>query len=325
MIEISRRDYAQMYGPTVGDRVRLGDTSLLIEVEKDLTVYGDEAKFGGGKSLRDGMGQSCTHTDEECLDTVITNALIVDCTGIYKADVGIKDGKISGIGKAGNPQIMDGGTPGMIVGASTEAIAGEGLLLTAGGIDSHIHFISPTQVRTALYSGVTTMIGGGTGPADGTNATTCTPVAFHIARMLQSAEDLPINVAFLGKGNCSTAGPLAEQIEAGAAGLKLHEGDILARENGKVYAVRIAPSHLIETKVSSMQEMGRLCFELGNRHLSLKIEPDRVTVPYDEPTLLYLQYLGFDAHETHAAFADYIVCRAHGAGGTAHSHHHHHE
>ena len=223
MIELSRRDYAQMYGPTTGDRVRLGDTSLLIEVEKDLTVYGDEAKFGGGKSLRDGMGQSCTHTDEECLDTVITNALIVDCTGIYKADVGIKDGKISGIGKSGNPHIMDGVTPGMIVGASTEAIAGEGLILTAGGIDSHIHFISPTQVRTALYSGITTMIGGGTGPADGTNATTCTPGAFHIARMLQSAEDLPINVAFLGKGNCSTAGPLAEQIEAGAAGLKLHE------------------------------------------------------------------------------------------------------
>lgn len=223
MIELSRRDYAQMYGPTTGDRVRLGDTSLLIEVEKDLTVYGDEAKFGGGKSLRDGMGQSCTHTDEKCLDTVITNALIVDCTGIYKVDVGIKDGKISGIGKSSNPHIMDGVTPGMIVGASTEAIAGEGLILTAGGIDSHIHFISPTQVRTALYSGITTMIGGGTGPADGTNATTCTPGAFHITRMLQSAEDLPINVVFLGKGNCSTAGPPAEQIEAGAAGLKLHE------------------------------------------------------------------------------------------------------
>lgn len=222
MIELSRRDCAQMYGPAMGDRVRLGDTSLLIEVEKDLTVYGDEAKFGGGKSL-DGMGQPCTHTDEECLDTVITNALIVDCTGIYKADIGIKDGKISGIGKSGNPHIMDGVTPGMIVGASTEAIAGEGLILTAGGIDSHIHFISPTQVRTALYSGITTMIGGGTGPADGTNATTCTPGAFHITRMLQSAEDLPINVVFLGKGNCSTAGPPAEQIEAGAAGLKLHE------------------------------------------------------------------------------------------------------
>ena len=145
MIELSRRDYAQMYGPTTGDRVRLGDTSLLIEVEKDLTVYGDEAKFGGGKSLRDGMGQSCAHTDEECLDTVITNALIVDCTGIYKADVGIKDGKISGIGKSGNPHIMDGVTPGMIVGASTEAIAGEGLILTAGGIDSHIHFIFPCR------------------------------------------------------------------------------------------------------------------------------------------------------------------------------------
>ena len=161
MIEISRKAYCDMYGPTVGDRVRLGDTSLIAEVEKDLTVHGDEAKFGGGKSLRDGMGQSCKATDKECLDTVITNALIIDSTGIIKADVGIKDGRIAGIGKAGNPDIMNGVDKNMIIGASTEAIAGEGLILTAGGLDTHIHFISPTQVRTALYSGITTMIGGG--------------------------------------------------------------------------------------------------------------------------------------------------------------------
>ena len=223
MYRISRKDYAQMYGPTVGDRVRLADTSLVVEVEKDYCVYGDEAKFGGGKSLRDGMGQAVPFKDEECLDTVITSALVIDSTGIFKADIGIKDGLIAGIGKAGNPHMMDGVTPGMIIGASTEAIAGEGLILTAGGIDTHIHFISPTQVRTALYSGVTTMVGGGTGPADGTNATTCTPGAFNIHRMLEAAEDLPINLAFLGKGNGSNPEPLREQIRAGAAGLKLHE------------------------------------------------------------------------------------------------------
>ena len=223
MYKISRKDYAQMYGPTVGDRVRLADTALIVEVEKDYCVYGDEAKFGGGKSLRDGMGQAVPFKDEECLDSVITSALVIDSTGIFKADIGIKDGLIAGIGKAGNPHIMDGVTPGMVIGASTEAIAGEGLILTAGGIDSHIHFISPTQVRTALYSGVTTMVGGGTGPADGTNATTCTPGAFNIHRMLEAAEDLPINLAFLGKGNGSNPEPLREQIRAGAAGLKLHE------------------------------------------------------------------------------------------------------
>ena len=223
MYKISRKDYAQMYGPTVGDRVRLADTSLIVEVEKDYCVYGDEAKFGGGKSLRDGMGQAVPFKDEECLDSVITSALVIDSTGIFKADIGIKDGLIVGIGKAGNPHMMDGVTPGMIIGASTEAIAGEGLILTAGGIDTHIHFISPTQVRTALYSGVTTMVGGGTGPADGTNATTCTPGAFNIHRMLEAAEDLPINLAFLGKGNGSNPEPLREQIRAGAAGLKLHE------------------------------------------------------------------------------------------------------
>ena len=223
MIEISRKDYAAMYGPTTGDRLRLADTSLIVEIEKDYCVYGEEAKFGGGKSLRDGMGQSATHTDEECLDTVITSAVIIDSTGIYKADIGIKDGRISGIGKAGNPQIMDGVTPGMIIGSSTEAIAGEGLIVTAGGIDTHIHFISPTQIHTALYSGITTMIGGGTGPADGTNATTCTPGAFNIHRMLESAEGMPMNLGFLGKGNSSSEATLSEQVEAGAIGLKLHE------------------------------------------------------------------------------------------------------
>lgn len=223
MIEISRKAYCDMYGPTVGDRVRLGDTSLIAEVEKDLTVHGDEAKFGGGKSLRDGMGQSCKATDKECLDTVITNALIIDSTGIIKADVGIKDGRIAGIGKAGNPDIMNGVDKNMIIGASTEAIAGEGLILTAGGLDTHIHFISPTQVRTALYSGITTMIGGGTGPADGTNATTCTPGEFNIHRMLEASEDQPMNFGYLCKGNSSDITTLEEQIKAGCIGLKIHE------------------------------------------------------------------------------------------------------
>lgn len=223
MLEISRKAYANMYGPTTGDRIRLADTSLIIEIEKDYAVYGEEAKFGGGKSLRDGMGQSSTHTDAECLDTVITNAVIVDCTGIYKADIGIKNGRIAGIGKAGNPHIMDGVTEGMIIGSATEAIAGEGLIVTAGGIDSHIHFISPTQVETALYSGITTMIGGGTGPADGTNATTCTPGIYNIHKMLEASEGMPMNFAYLGKGNTSSEEPLEEQIKAGAAGLKLHE------------------------------------------------------------------------------------------------------
>lgn len=223
MVEISKKEYAAMYGPTTGDRVRLADTSLIIEVEKDYCVYGDEAKFGGGKSLRDGMGQSSVHKDEECLDLVITSALVVDSTGIYKADIGIKDGKIAGIGKAGNPHIMDGVDPSMIIGSSTEALAGEGLILTAGGIDTHIHFISPTQIHTALYSGITTMVGGGTGPADGTNATTCTPGTYNIEKMIEAAEGMPMNLAFLGKGNCSTKEPLIEQVKAGAAGLKLHE------------------------------------------------------------------------------------------------------
>jgi len=223
MTKLTRKEYASMYGPTVGDRVRLSDTQLIIEVEKDLTIYGEEAKFGGGKSLRDGMGQSSFAPDADCPDTVITNALIVDSTGIYKADVGLKGGYISAIGKAGNPDIMDGVTPGLVVGAATEAIAGEGLILTAGGIDTHIHFISPTQVETALFSGITTMIGGGTGPADGTNATTCTPGDYNIEKMLEAAEGLPINLGFLGKGNSASEEALAQQIRAGACGLKIHE------------------------------------------------------------------------------------------------------
>ena len=223
MNKISRKKYADMYGPTTGDRIRLADTSLILEVEKDYAVYGDEAKFGGGKTARDGMGQSCKVRDDNCPDTVITSAVIVDYWGIVKADIGIKDGKICGIGKAGNPAIMDGVNENLVIGAGTEVIAGEGLIVTAGGLDTHIHFISPTQVRTALYSGITTMIGGGTGPADGTNATTCSPGRFNIERMLEAAEELPINLGFLGKGNSSDIDTLREQIKAGACGLKLHE------------------------------------------------------------------------------------------------------
>ena len=221
---IAGKNYSMMYGPTTGDRVRLADTNLIIEVEKDHTVYGDEVKFGGGKTIRDGMGQSVKTTGKDGdLDLVLTNALIVDYTGIIKADIGIKDGKIKGIGKAGNPDVMDGVTPGMVTGASTEAIAAEGMIVTAGGVDSHIHFICPQQIDCALYSGITTMIGGGTGPADGTNATTCTPGPWNLARMLQAAEEYPMNLGFLGKGNCSDEAPLLEQIEAGAMGLKIHE------------------------------------------------------------------------------------------------------
>lgn len=222
--KISADKYAMMYGPTTGDKVRLADTSLVIEVEKDYTTYGDESKFGGGKTLRDGMGQSVTTTSANGdLDLVITNCLVLDYTGIYKADIGIKDGKIAGIGKAGNPDIMDSVTPGMTVGASTEALAGEGLILTAGGIDTHIHYISPQQIDTALYSGVTTMIGGGTGPADGTNATTCTPGPWNIEMMLRAADEYPMNIGLLGKGNCSDEAPLVEQVKAGVMGLKIHE------------------------------------------------------------------------------------------------------
>jgi urease subunit alpha len=209
-----------MYGPTTGDRVRLADTELFVQVEKDFAVYGDEVKFGGGKVIRDGMGQS-QRVAHEVVDTVITNALIIDHWGIVKADIGIKNGRIAGIGKAGNPDIQPGVT--IAIGPGTEAIAGEGSIVTAGGIDAHIHFICPQQVEDALMSGVTTMLGGGTGPATGTNATTCTPGPWHLRRMLQAAEALPMNLGFMGKGNASLPRALEEQIEAGAMGLKLHE------------------------------------------------------------------------------------------------------
>ena len=221
MSRIDRRAYAEMFGPTTGDRVRLGDTELWIEVERDFTVYGEEVKFGGGKVIRDGMGQAQASRAAGALDTVITNALILDHWGIVKADIGIRDGRIAGIGKAGNPDVQPGVT--LVVGPGTEVIAGEGLIATAGGIDAHIHFICPQQVEEALMSGITTMIGGGTGPATGTNATTCTPGAWHLARMLEAAEGLPMNLGFLGKGNASRPEALVEQIEAGAMGLKLHE------------------------------------------------------------------------------------------------------
>ncbi len=218
---IKRSVYAAMYGPTTGDRVRLADTDLLIEVERDCTRYGDEVKFGGGKVIRDGMGQSQLSRSEGAADTVITNALIMDVTGIYKADVGIRDGRISKIGKAGNPDIQN--TVDIIIGPTTEIIAGEGKILTAGAFDAHIHFICPQQIETALMSGVTTMLGGGTGPATGTNATTCTPGAWHIGRMLQSADAFPMNLAFSGKGNASLPLALEEQVLGGACALKLHE------------------------------------------------------------------------------------------------------
>ena len=223
-LKIPRRQYADLYGPTVGDRVRLADTDLFIEVERDFTTYGDEVKFGGGKVIRDGMGQSARATSAEgALDVVITNALIIDHWGIAKADIGIKNGRIVGIGKAGNPDLMAGVTPAMVIGAATEVIAGEGRIVTAGGIDTHIHFICPQLVETALSAGLTTLIGGGSGPATGTNATTCSPGPWAVSRMLEAAEGFPLNLGFLGKGNASAPGPLREQIEAGAIGLKLHE------------------------------------------------------------------------------------------------------
>jgi urease subunit alpha len=218
---MDRRAYAETFGPTVGDRIRLADTELFIEVERDLTTYGDEVKFGGGKVIRDGMGQSPISNADGAVDMVITNALILDWWGIVKADIGIKDGKIFKIGKAGNPYIQD--NVDIIIGPGTEAVAGEGMILTAGGIDSHIHFICPQQIETAIASGITTMIGGGTGPATGTNATTCTPGPWNIYRMLQAADAFPMNLGFLGKGNSSQPQGLVEQVEAGAMGLKLHE------------------------------------------------------------------------------------------------------
>ncbi|MDJ0909804.1 MAG: urease subunit alpha [Woeseiaceae bacterium] len=221
MATLSRSAYASMYGPTTGDRVRLADTDLVIEVESDRAIYGDEVKFGGGKVIRDGMGQSQQTRADGAVDTVITNALIVDVTGIYKADVGIRDGRIAKIGKAGNPDTQQG--VDIVIGPSTEAIAGEGKILTAGAFDAHIHFICPQQIEEALMSGVTTMLGGGTGPATGTNATTCTPGAWHIGRMLQAADAFPMNLALSGKGNASLPNGLEEQILGGACALKLHE------------------------------------------------------------------------------------------------------
>ncbi|RKR83434.1 urease subunit alpha [Mucilaginibacter gracilis] len=223
-LSINRIKYANMFGPTTGDKVRLADTDLIIEIEKDYTVYGDEGKFGGGKTIRDGMAQSATKVRaDNVLDFVITSVMIIDHWGIVKADIGIKNGKIVAIGKAGNPDTMDGVTPNMVIGAATEVHGGAGLIATAGGIDTHIHFICPQQIDHALFSGVTTMIGGGTGPADGTNATTVTPGAWNIEKMLQAAEAFPMNLGFFGKGNCAEIAPLEEQIEAGALGLKIHE------------------------------------------------------------------------------------------------------
>ena len=219
--KISRAAYADMFGPTTGDKVRLADTELIVEVEKDLTTYGDEVKFGGGKVIRDGMGQSQVARADGAVDTVITNALIVDHTGIYKADVGLRDGRIAGIGKAGNPDVQPGVT--IVVGPGTEAIAGEGKILTAGGFDAHIHFICPQQIEEALNSGITMMLGGGTGPATGTAATTCTPGPWHLARMIEAADAFPMNLGFSGKGNAAQPKALIEQIHGGACSLKLHE------------------------------------------------------------------------------------------------------
>src|SRR5919205_1059054 len=225
-LNIPRRTYADLYGPTAGDRVRLADTELFVEVERDFTTYGDEVTFGGGKVIRDGMGQSsgaAREGEQGALDLVITNALVIDHWGIVKGDIGVRDGRIVKVGKAGNPDTMGGVDPLLVIGASTEVIAGENMIVTAGAVDSHIHFISPQQVYESLSNGVTTMLGGGTGPATGTNATTCTPGAWNLARMLQAADAWPINFGFLGKGNAAAGEPLNEQIVAGACGLKLHE------------------------------------------------------------------------------------------------------
>lgn len=244
---MSRKQYAQMYGPTTGDAIRLADTDLFIQVEKDYTTYGEEVVFGGGKVIRDGMGQHPLVTrDDGVPDVVITNAVILDYTGIYKADIGIRDGKIAGIGKAGNPLIMD--NVDIVIGASTEIIAGEGMIVTAGGIDTHVHFINPTQIETALSSGLTTLIGGGTGPAAGSKATTVTPGAWNIHRMLEAAEGLPINVGFSGKGQAAAEEPLAEQIRAGAIGLKVHE-DWGATTSALDYSLRVADKYDIQVAV----------------------------------------------------------------------------
>ncbi|MCQ6275827.1 urease subunit alpha [Bacillus sp. V3B] len=242
--KMSRKQYAQMYGPTTGDSIRLADTDLIIQVEKDYTSYGDEVLFGGGKVIRDGMGQNPLATRADgAADVVITNAVILDYIGIYKADIGIRDGKISGIGKAGNPLVMD--KVDIIIAASTEIIAGEGMIVTAGGIDAHVHFINPDQVRTALASGLTTLIGGGTGPAAGSKATTVTPGEWHIHRMLEAAEGMPINVGFTGKGQAASEDPLVEQVRAGAIGLKVHE-DWGSTASAIDYALRVAEKYDVQ-------------------------------------------------------------------------------
>lgn len=223
-MRMSKRQYADLFGPTVGDKIRLADTDLWVEIEKDCTVYGEEVIFGGGKTIRDGMGQNGRLTAKEgALDLVITNVIVIDHTGIIKADVGVKNGRIVGVGKSGNPDIMDNVDANLVIGAGTEVISGEGKILTAGGVDTHIHFICPQQMDVALSSGITTMIGGGTGPTTGSKATTCTSGPWYMERMLEAAEEFPVNVGFLGKGNASHKAPLIEQIEAGAVGLKLHE------------------------------------------------------------------------------------------------------
>ena len=246
--EIDRKRYSDLFGPTAGDKIRLGDTDLFIEIEKDLTVYGDECKFGGGKSLREGMGENSIETrkNPKVVDLIITGVTILDYTGIYKADIGIKDGKILAIGKGGNPLGMD--DVDFIVGVSTEALAGEGLILTAGGIDTHVHYISPDLVRVALEGGITTVVGGGTGPNDGTNATTCTPGAWNIERMIQSAEGLPINIGFLGKGSGANVEVNGEQIEAGACGLKIHE-DWGATKSAIDYSLRAADKYDVQVSI----------------------------------------------------------------------------
>ena len=246
--EIDRKRYSQLFGPTVGDKIRLGDTDLFIEIEKDLTSYGDECKFGGGKSLRDGMGQNSIETRKNPLvvDLIITGVTVVDYTGIYKADIGIKDGKIAAIGKGGNPHGMD--NVDFIVGVSTEALAGEGLILTTGGIDTHVHYISPDLVETALHGGITTIIGGGTGPNDGTNATTASPGAWNIEKMIESAEGLPINMGFLGKGSGANIEVNAEQIEAGACGLKIHE-DWGATKSAIEYSLQAADKYDVQVAI----------------------------------------------------------------------------
>ena len=246
--EIDRKRYSDLFGPTAGDKIRLGDTDLFIEIEKDLTVYGDECKFGGGKSLREGMGENSIETrkNPKVVDLIITGVTILDYTGIYKADIGIKDGKILAIGKGGNPLGMD--DVDFIVGVSTEALAGEGLILTAGGIDTHVHYISPDLVRVALEGGITTVVGGGTGPNDGTNATTCTPGAWNIERMIESAEGLPINIGFLGKGSGANVEVNGEQIEAGACGLKIHE-DWGATKSAIDYSLRAADKYDVQVSI----------------------------------------------------------------------------